>query len=899
MKRAAQIFVLFIFIVLIFASVSLLQGRNELQQSLAHTEATAVAAATQEAHTLATQIELQGTAVALQTTVEAVQTAANEERADLQAEIVAAEATQTAVATQQAYLEDEVASLREQNQLAEDLLNSHLLRSSTPPDIEQSTLLAVKALRQQNNQDTRFALQGSLALLPKIQLEMKYRHPDASQLFFSEDGRLLISRSDPYTTSSVSRLMDVATGEYQNSLPSDTYDWSIDTRFLVRGSWPDPPFVFDTLTKETILTLPDQSPFGLEVAFSPNNNLIAYSTSVKTEPDNEDSHEYEFIFVVYDLLTNEEILYEIIEPATERTVASYDKIAFSADGRYVAGADLLRMDIWDLTTQQIVTQFPLDVSWPEAVQFTPDGNHIVIAGKDGTQVWNLAEDVEVPLDDPLYGEVQSLSLSSDGRYLAVTKQERWNAGEDGAWYEGQNGTQVWDVVTGREVLRLTEANSESSFVEETHHLLTINESDSLEIWDVDNRLLLAQSQLNPQVDTAIHPSGSYVAGVDGQGQIRLWLPEPFLTTQTLSPVTIGDGYRAIDNLNMLVYLPDSRALATTTWDGIVRYWDSETGEEKNNFSLSGWVGIHDIAFSPDGTKVIIGAGDQPSPAPDWEPEGFTFIRSISDTQPITLTHEIPVNDVAVAPNGRFFATAAEQTQLWDIETGEEVATCASEFPSLQLAFLLGGEQLVALTENLVIVCDVLTGEIVQQFTPQTNAPFWKMALHPNGRLLAVAETNTVHIWDMHSDEVVASLSVSEMNRRAKLTFSPDGRYLANMPHWSSDPDSPLTVWESETWQSIVNRSEERLNDFAFSPDSNFLALVDNNGDVWVVDAANGHEINRLPEAIQSDELVFRPDGKQLAILGWGGDVLLWRWNPEDWIIEACERLDNNLSETCP
>ena len=68
MKRAAQIFVSLIFIVWIFASVSLLQGRNELQQSLAYTEATAVAAATQEAHTLATQIELQETTVALQTT---------------------------------------------------------------------------------------------------------------------------------------------------------------------------------------------------------------------------------------------------------------------------------------------------------------------------------------------------------------------------------------------------------------------------------------------------------------------------------------------------------------------------------------------------------------------------------------------------------------------------------------------------------------------------------------------------------------------------------------------------------------------------------------------------------------------------------------------------------------
>jgi WD40 repeat protein len=97
----------------------------------------------------------------------------------------------------------------------------------------------------------------------------------------------------------------------------------------------------------------------------------------------------------------------------------------------------------------------------------------------------------------------------------------------------------------------------------------------------------------------------------------------------------------------------------------------------------------------------------------------------------------------------------------------------------------------------------------------------------------------------------------------------------------------------------MQSSKQGLEDFAFSPDSNFLAFANLNGDVWVVEVASGHEMNRLPETIQSDELVFRPDGKQLAIVGWGGDVLLWRWNPDDWITEACERIDNNLNETCP
>lgn len=832
------------------------------------------------------------TAVAAQTTVASFQITPDEVVIVTKTRIAEPEATATAVPTPETPIEDEITLLREQNQLVETLLESSLLLNSTPPDVEQSITLAMDAFSQQNNPETRFALQESLALLPKFQLEMNGPHPDASQLLFSDDGRLLISRSDHYLTSSTSHLWDATNGEYVDKLPDDAYAWSADGRFVVRNNWPDAPNVLDTTTRKTILELPD-STYGWDASFNPTNNLIAYSSDVKTEPENEDPRDNEHIFVVHDLLTDEEILYEIIEPARENTSATYDQIAFSADGRYIAGADLLRMDIWDLTTKQIVTQFPLNVSWPEAVEFTPDGTYVAVAGYDGVQVWNLAEDVAVPLDDSLYGDVQSMRLSSDGKYLAVTRLERWNAGEDGAWYEGQNGTQVWEVNTGREVLRLPEANAESGFIDETHHLLTINEADAIQVWDVDNRSLLTQSQLNPQVDTAIDPTGRYVAGVDGRGHIRMWSPEPFLTTQTLSPVTNQGSYRAIDNLNKLAYLPDGLTLATTTWDGIVRYWDSESGQEKNDLSSSRRIWIKDIGISPDGTKVIIGGGNRPNPAPDWEPVGFTFIQGISDTEIITLTHEIHVEDVAVAPNGRIFATAAEQTQLWDLETGAALATCASDLPPKQLFFLPDGEKLIALTESLVIVCDVETGEVVQQVSPQPSSSFWMMALHPNGRLLAVTETNAVQILDLATNSPVITLPMGEINDRDKLAFSPDGRYLASMSYWSQ------TVWDSENWQPIIDQYEPELTGFAFSPDGNHLALANYEGTVWVIALADGQEVNRLQERIRVDDfvtnpLVFRPDGKQLAILGRDGKVLLWQWNPKDWMLEARSRVSETV-----
>ncbi|MCA9962230.1 MAG: hypothetical protein KC443_24510, partial [Anaerolineales bacterium] len=596
-----------------------------------------------------------------------------------------------------------------------------------------------------------------------------------------------------------------------------------------------------------------------------------------------------------DLETGEEILHAVIEPAQERTVASYDAIAFSTDGRYVAGASFLRMDIWDLTTKQIVMQFPLAISLPEIVLFSPDNSYVAASGFDGTQVWNLVDNKGVFLENSLPGIPQTLRFSADGQYLTGTKQERWEAGEDGAWYIGQNGTQVWNVATGSTILRLPEANTGSSFIGETHHLLTTNDLGAMQIWDVDTSTLLVHMLFDPQVATTIHPSGNYIAGVNELGQIRVWSPDPFLITQTLYPSEVIDRYRSTDNLNMLAYLPDGLRLVTVAWDGIVRFWDSENGEEQGSIMTRGI--IRYIAAASDSTKLALGGGNHRGSAPDWPEVGWTTIHTISGTKVMTLTHEIYANDVFFSPDDRFVVTVAEQAQVWNAVTGEAYLTCESDQTPITALFSPDGNQLMVLTGDKVIVCDVVTGEIVQQFSSQTDSQFWQMATHPNGSVLAVATTNAVYIWDQASDSIVATLPVKNIDHRAKLIFTPDGRYLASMSHWTnstSDPYGFLTIWESETWQPVMDSSERLLNDFAFSPDGDYMALANDEGDVWVVALADGREVNRLQERIPKVQIAFRPDGKQIALLGRWETVLLWQWNPEDWILEAYTRLNVNL-----
>ena len=71
-------------------------------------------------------------------------------------------------------------------------------------------------------------------------------------------------------------------------------------------------------------------------------------------------------------------------------------MAFSSNGRYVAGADYYQLDIWDLETQQIIAQFPLDVFWPEILIFSPDDKYVAVTGEDGTQLFDWIENRETP-----------------------------------------------------------------------------------------------------------------------------------------------------------------------------------------------------------------------------------------------------------------------------------------------------------------------------------------------------------------------------------------------------------------------------------------------------------------------------------------------------------------------
>jgi WD40 repeat protein len=201
-----------------------------------------------------------------------------------------------------------------------------------------------------------------------------------------------------------------------------------------------------------------------------------------------------------------------------------------------------------------------------------------------------------------------------------------------------------------------------------------------------------------------------------------------------------------------------------------------------------------------------------------------------------------------------------------------------------VAFAADGKLLV--TSDLhqtVRVWDATTGRMIRDIQVlQTR--LCALALSPDGNELATSEsTGQLRLWDVMSGRELRRWHGVPSEVSARLTFSPNGRFLAaivrppdKIPHESS---TFINLWE------IGARSERRrrlsgdwfrLLDLKFSPDGTTLAAasLDVNprneparGSIRLIDLATSQERKRLAVVGLENQLVaFSPDMKLVAVL---------------------------------
>ena len=139
------------------------------------------------------------------------------------------------------------------------------------------------------------------------------------------------------------------------------------------------------------------------------------------------------------------------------------------------------------------------------------------------------------------------------------------------------------------------------------------------------------------------------------------LPVSFLSAQEPKLRATLKGHT--DAVVAVAFSPDSKTLASASYDGTLKLWDMTTGKERATLGeYKGCLGC--VAFSPDGKTLASGAIGSPVYFPDLKNVKLWDVA----TGKVRATLEgntFHVHSVAFSPDGKTLASVNGDVKLWD------------------------------------------------------------------------------------------------------------------------------------------------------------------------------------------------------------------------------------------
>lgn len=197
-------------------------------------------------------------------------------------------------------------------------------------------------------------------------------------------------------------------------------------------------------------------------------------------------------------------------------------IAFSPDGRLLAGATNLEMGVWDVSTGRVIAVER--GFWPHPA-FSPDGKTLAAGWSEKVRLWEVGgrgrflDDAAGTLDTGVPHAVsRGIAFSPDGTMLAAAVIQTTRSREGGIF--------VWNPPTGRLLTKLAQSEDARSviFSPGGDVIAGISSSDkSVTLWDVSTGCPVGtvDTRAAKAISIAFSPDGTVLAA-GCMGEIQLW-----------------------------------------------------------------------------------------------------------------------------------------------------------------------------------------------------------------------------------------------------------------------------------------------------------------------------------------------------------------------------------------
>jgi WD40 repeat protein len=562
-------------------------------------------------------------------------------------------------------------------------------------------------------------------------------------------------------------------------------------------------------------------------------------------------------------------------------------VAFSPDGRYVAGGSRVVI-VWEAATGREVLRLPADFSDSGvSLAFTPDGRGLATAGsRKGVTIWDVDEAGKTP--GRLGKEVLTLgrerwftsfAFTPDGRHLATAEQEETTA---------KGWVRIWEVSTGKEE-RTLEAHGRPfgdlasptvtslAYSADGKRLASAGRDKAVKVWDAARGSLEHTLTGHTSAPTQAQFSADGTRLVSAGKEVKVW--DVSMSTKDRQAggrelVTLP--WDGLIELSGVVFRPDGRYLASGGLDQTVRIWEVATGHEVRALRGHTQAVMH-LAYSPDGKRLATASWDGTVKVWDAEAEQESRALHLPSSE---------ASGVALSPDWRraaFGELNGNGIEAWDSQTGRTVRRRDHLSEVTALAFSPDGRRVVSGGfDRLLKVWDTATWEELHNLEGHGDSVL-SVAFHPDGRHFASgSEDKSVRLWDVDTGREVRRF-VGHTDAVSGVAFSPDGRLLA-----STSNDTTARIWETATgrlvrrFRSYIPVSTGAVTPYCvtFSPDGRRLAVSSNALDlpglttVW--DVESGREVAHLRgHATAVAATAFSPDGERLATCSWDGTVKLW------------------------
>jgi WD40 repeat protein len=536
----------------------------------------------------------------------------------------------------------------------------------------------------------------------------------------------------------------------------------------------------------------------------------------------------------------------------------FSSISLSADGRLLAAASNLRMELWDLVAgkrlRRIVDSF-------SAVALSPDGR--ILATAEENQAVRLNEvktGKELRRLRTREKNLTTLAFSPDRRALLGVSDEAFV---------------LWDVGTGRERRRWTHPPLvATAFSRDGTTLAGVDDGGVIRYWNLGAGKECPAVRLglkaNDGIAAAFSPDlGTVALGQDGR--IDVW----HLSTRRLLCAFPGH----LAGVECLAFSADGKLLASGGGDRTVRLWDLTTGRELLPFAAHR-ADVQSLGFSPDGRLLASGCAD-----------GTVRLWRPSSGEDLGLFRQMPwtVRAVAFSPDGQGLAVAGEDPtfSLWEAATGKELRRFRGHDGSVwSVVFSPDGKQVASGDAGSTVrLWDLARGKELRRIPgtdPDTGAA--GAAFSPDGNVLAtVHHDRTARLWDTHSGRPLGKFVGDQKYVVSTVCLAPDGKTLA-----AAGDAGAVYVWDVPTGRQFPQFARDRPpNEYfggsviGFSPDGRLLATGGLSNPVRVWELATGDLVATFDAGYggpsdQTLTLAFSPDGRTLATAG-NGDfaILIW------------------------